>query len=105
MISKSIGFRLNGEVYEIRPIDVSTFFKVSNSLAKMDMLKSKEKIGQDELLNSYAEIFSLVCPEIKREMLDNMTHGQIGALFNLILECIMGKAQVDAEKKSQEMKE
>lgn len=98
LISRSVGFRFQGKLYEIKPLDLEEFFIVSNSLAKLDDLRTKKIKDEVTLLNAYQELFDgIVTPHLD---VKKMRYYQVAALFNLILECIMGKAQVDYEKKT-----
>jgi hypothetical protein len=99
IISETVGFRFEGKVYEIPPLTLETFIIAVQHLAVLDGLKNKEKVTPEELLSAYTNLFSLVCPKVTRATVETMGHQRIAALLGLIIEVIMGKATLDAEKK------
>jgi hypothetical protein len=64
----------------------------------MDALRKQEKISAGELLTAYAEVIGAMCPEITKDHINCMTQAQVGALFQLVLDCISGR--VGSEKKN-----
>ena len=104
LVAKPIAFKWGGEKYTIRPFTTEQFFKFSQSLNELDKLakqkgQSDTSVLLDEWVSAYVKMFRVACPEITREDVEEMTQGQVAALFNLILECVAGKAQADIEKK------
>lgn len=99
LISRKVGFRFKGNVYNIQPLELRQFLAVANTLARLDDLRVKKSKDERGLLNAYQDLFDkTVEPRI---VVEDMHYVQVSALFNTVLECIMGKAQVDYEKKSQ----
>lgn len=100
IISEPVFFKLHGKVREIRPISTAGYLKYVNSLAALYELKDKQTVSADELIDRYFELVSAVCDDFTREDIEEMGQQQIGALFQLILDTISGKSQVEAEKKT-----
>lgn len=95
---KPFAFKLAGMIHVIKPMNVVQFVEVTEALAHLDSLKSK-KCSKEELLAAYDNLFGRVCGSVTREMLENMNSSQVAALLNTIIEFIMGKAHLEAEKK------
>lgn len=100
VLVRTVSFRYQGKSHEIKPLSFENFLHVTNALAEIDLLRQKEVLTEDELINAYAKIFGLVCPSIKRKHVENMSQTQVAALFNLVLSHIMGKPKFEEEKKS-----
>lgn len=99
---RHVGFRWKGIIYQIPPLEFETFLRVMNQCAVLDELRTSKKLSEEQLTTAYFQLFvqMQITPAIKRQDIKTMHHTQIAALFNLIVEVIMGKAQVDYEKKS-----
>lgn len=95
LIEKPIGFTFQGKTHVINPITTATFFKVANALSAMDALKNKGDYSKDDLVGVYLGVFSSVCDTIGRKEIESMTQAQAGALLQIILDCVVGKAQVE----------
>jgi hypothetical protein len=104
---KEVAFKWRGRKYLIRPMTTEQFFNLSRQLVELDKLTHVKDDNGDALLGrwaaAYAKLFKIACPEITLNDVEDMTQAQIAALFNLILECVAGKAQVDIEKKKREL--
>lgn len=103
LISKPVGFRLLGRVHAIKPMSTEQFLVVSNELGKIDSLirRARESgVSSDYAVDRYFKLFSACIDTITKEDLNKMTYPQIAALFQLILNCVNGKAQVEEEKKN-----
>ena len=99
LISNDVGFIFQGKTHRIKAITTENFFNVTNAIAKLDSMRNG-KYTKADLLGTYAGIFSSVCDTIGPSDIENMTQAQVGALFQLILDCVTGKSQVtDLEKK------
>lgn len=98
----SVAFRWKNRTYVIPPLELEFWLKAMNELAKLDALRAQSQLPEHQLLDAYHMLFFRmgITPELKRSEVQTMHHKQIGALVNLIAECVMGKAQVDYEKKS-----
>ncbi len=101
ILTREVAFRFQGRTYLIPPMPVSQFLQATGALAKCDLLRKKEEVSKDELLDAYHAVFQAVVKGgVKRDVLEKMSVQQIAALYNLVLEQIMGKAFLDGEKKS-----
>lgn len=100
LIAEPIAFRFDGKTHLINPISTKEFFRVTANLAKMDELKAKSEVSAEELIDAYTNLISSVCETIGRKEIENMTQAQVGALFQLVLDCVTGKAQAGTEKKN-----
>lgn len=98
LISKTVGFKFQDAIYGIKPLDMNEFLLVTNELAKLDALKTNKIKEVDQLLDGYQGLFD-ACLD-KQIDVKTMRYTQVTAVFNLILECMMGKAQLEMEKKS-----
>lgn len=103
LIAKPIYFRWNGKAHEIKPISTKEFLVLTEKLNQMDQLRKQAEIPMDDLVDSYSDIISVVCDSIQRSDILSMTQAQVSALFQLILDCMTGKAQVDIEKKKNQV--
>lgn len=105
--SRTIGFRFNGKIHRINPLSVDKYVEATFAMAGIaDMIASKKRLkSESQLLDAYEAIFSILCPSVKRADLNEMSVQQIGALYNTVLEQIMGREQFEAQKKSQSLAE
>lgn len=101
ILSRTVGFKYEGKIFEIPPLSLEMFLLAVQGLATLDHLKTKEDVGIDELKAAYLKLFGVVCPRVTMKIVESMGHQQIAALLNLVIEVIMGKATLDLEKKSQ----
>lgn len=106
LISEPIAFKFGGRVHLIQPIQTSEFFVITNKLAKMDLLRAKSEISKEELLKAYEDVICSACKTIKPKDIASMTQTQLAAIFQLILDCLTGKAYIESEdeKKNSQMK-
>lgn len=101
LLVKSVWFTFGGRAHKIPPLSNADFLKAMNALAELDLLRHQKRVKSiDELEAAYLGVFSVVCPTITKEDVKEMSQQQVAALMLLVQETIMGKAQVDAEKKS-----
>jgi hypothetical protein len=104
--SHSVGFVLHGKTHIIRPVKVKEFYAAISKLATFGELQKKEKLSEDEVSEKYLEIIQTLCDTITLKDIKECTDPQIGALFQLIVNSILGKSQAQgipmeaAEKKS-----
>lgn len=98
LLDESIGFRLHGKDHDIRPISAKEFFKFTNAYARLSELSETKEIPAEKLIEGYYEVFSSVCDTITLEDVKQMSLAQVGALFQLIIETVSGRAQVDQKK-------
>lgn len=103
--SRTIGFRFNGKIHKIKPLPVDKYIEATFAMAGIaDIVANKKKLkSESQLLDAYEGIFSILCPSVTRADLNNMSVQQIGALYNTVLEQIMGRDQFEAQKKSQSL--
>ena len=98
LIEQRVSFKLHGKVHEIKPISSKDFLIFTNNLSKLMELKDKNKIEAEELIEKYHGLISSLCDTIKIEDIESMTQPQVGALFQLLLDSVTGKAQATAQK-------
>jgi hypothetical protein len=96
LIAEPVAFRFGGKTHLIKPMSTSEFFSVTAKLGKMEELRSKENLEVKELIDAYYGLFSAMCTSLKRSDIESMSQVQVGALFQLMLDCIMGRAQGDS---------
>lgn len=101
LVSEPIGFRLQGKVHLIKPLDNKTFLKVVNELAKLDVLRSTPNPEMKVVIDGYTSLFQSVCDTITKQIVSDMNAHQIAALFQQIVDQITGRAfKSEAEKKN-----
>lgn len=98
LITERVAFKFGGQTHYINPITTAEFFKVTSEMAKLDSLKVQKEVSAKELIDSYTALIGSVCETITRDHISSMTQAQVGALFQLVLDCVTGKAY--AEKKT-----
>jgi len=97
LLGEPIAFRLHGKVHEMKPLSTQDFLKYTGSMMELLNLKDKSNVTADELIDHYHEMIQAVCKTVERKDIEDMNQQQIGALFQLILDTVSGKSQVDAE--------
>jgi hypothetical protein len=102
ILGEETSFRFKGVEYKLAPVTAGAFMKYSNALARVQDLYSKKEISEQEVIETYCEIISSVCPDFTKEMLLDMTKMQVAALLQLVLDFTQGKVahNSDVEKKS-----
>lgn len=106
LVAEPIAFRFKGRVHEIKPISTIELLKFTNAFATLQALSAKSgTVSVEELVSAYAEVISSVCPSITRADVEEMTQAQVGALFQLVMDSVTGKAHAspgsnDGEKKN-----
>lgn len=98
--TRTVGIRHAGKLYVIPPLETEQFFQVSIAMTHLASLRDKAKVTPEELMEGYAGVFRIVCPSISRKVMDGMSYPQIAALYNAIQGIIVGRENLDAEKKS-----
>jgi len=101
LVNEEVAFRLQGKTFYLKPLSAGEAFVVWQNLAKLDAMKSKNEVTFTEVLDFYAEMFSSVCPDIKRKHVEEMSQAQCAALLQLILDTVTGRVFADAKKKAQ----
>ena len=107
LVSEPIAFRFNGEIHEIKPVTTIELFSFTTAFAEIQEISSRgEQVTVSELVDAYARVISSVCPTITRAHVEDMTQPQVGALFQLVMDSVVGKAHAqpgvepeDAKKK------
>lgn len=99
-----VAFRFMGRLWIIKPFTTEQFFQFNQSCNELDRLsKQKDVSSKDKLLDewvtAYHKVFRIACPELERKHVEQMNTQQLGALYQLIFDCVTGKAHADAEKK------
>jgi hypothetical protein len=100
--SRTIAFRFNGKVHLIEPLSVDKYVEATAAMAAIgELITSKKRIKSEaQIMDAYDAIFSIMCPSVRRADLNDMSVQQIGALYNTVLEHVMGREQFEAQKKS-----
>jgi hypothetical protein len=93
LISETIAFKVHGKIHKIKPITVEEFVKFSLALSDAQTLQTAESVKTNDLIDVYLKIFQAVCDTIERKDIESMTQPQVGALLQLVVEAVMGKAQ------------
>lgn len=94
ILAEPKAFQWRGKTHVIRPIDTLTFLKVTNEMAKIQALIGQDgKPSHKEVIEAYAGVFSSVCDTISKKDVLEMTQAQVGALFQLVVDCVTGRAQ------------
>lgn len=94
MLTESIAFKLHGKVHRINPITVEEFYKFTKAFSLVGGLKA-EGISPAEAVTLYHEVISSVAPSVSRKDIEDMTQSQVGALLQLVIEAVTGKAYTD----------
>lgn len=103
LISAPIYFKLQGKTHQLEPITVERFLELMQGMNVMDILRQKhakgDTVSKEELYAGYSEVFKAMCKTVGRAEVNQMTESQIGALFQLVLNCVTGKAYVEETQK------
>lgn len=94
MLTESIAFRLHGKVHRINPITVEEFYKFTKAFSLVGGLKA-EGISPAEAVTLYHQVISSVAPTVSRKDIEDMTQSQVGALLQLVIEAVTGKAYTE----------
>jgi len=105
LISDDIAFRFGGKTYKIKPLEAGEAFIVWQNLSKLEGLTKRDEVTFTEVLDFYTDLFSSVCPEIKRSDVEQMSQPQCAALLQLILDTVTGRVFSESKKKVGMMRE
>jgi hypothetical protein len=104
LISNPVGVILHGKKRIIKQMTTNHFLVVSRELHELDMLRrrseSNEVLDEKEVAQKHCDLFKSCVEPFDSYDMDKMTYPQIAALFQVILDCVGGKAQVVEEKKN-----
>lgn len=100
MVAHPVAFRLHGKVHSIKPISVKEFYAFTNAVISLQALESAEQLTPSQVIDLYQRLIQSVCETVSRADIEQMTQAQCGALLNLIVECVTGKAQVEESKET-----
>jgi hypothetical protein len=104
MVAMPVAFRLHGKVHYIKPISVREFYAFTNAMISLQGLEKAEHVTPQQIIELYFNLIRSVCDSVARPDVEKMTQAQCGALLNLIVECVTGKAQVEKEAGAEEKK-
>ena len=100
LVDTPVAFKFQGETHVINPLTAGEFLQVYEAFAKIEILVNEKNITAQEVVEAYTELFSSVCKTITKRHVEEMTQAQSAALFQLVLQSVTGKAQVEAQKKN-----
>lgn len=104
ILAKPVAFRFAGKIHVIKPIQTKEFYSLANATAELWALRDAKNITPDQLIDRYYALISSVCPSIKRKDVEGMTQAQVTALYQLIMDTVMGRQQAkdqqDEKKKT-----
>lgn len=103
MVARRIGFRWNGKVHFIAPMELETFLVTMNELQSFSKTMIKAQKGEITFRDCMKDIHrtvASVCSTISLDDLMSMTFAQVNALNALIVKTVTGEAH--AEKKTQQ---
>jgi hypothetical protein len=98
MVVQPLAFRYGDRVHFIKPVDVQNFLIVTERIAVLDRMQKAKELSGAELVRAYADLIASMCDTIKIDDVRKMSQAQVGALYQLILDAVTGRAY--AEKKS-----
>lgn len=101
MIAEPVAFRFQGKTHLIRPVSTVELLKYAQAGERVKTVMKDSDASKDEVIDSAFQVIASVCDTIRRKDMEAMTQPQVGALLNLVVECVTGKvyARVDSEKK------
>lgn len=106
ILGRTVGVRFHGRVYRIPPLSFEEFLIATNALAELEKLGKERIVSIEQVRQAYVGLFQICCPEIvKDKNFSELTNQQFAALYKTIFEQLMGKPELDAQKKSQESRE
>jgi len=94
MIAESIAFKLHGKVHRINPITVEEFYRFTKAFSIVSGMKP-DSLSPAETLTMYHEVISSVAPTVTKKDIEDMTQAQVGALLQLVIEAVTGKAYTE----------
>jgi hypothetical protein len=104
ILAKPVAFRFAGRVHTIKPIQTKEFYALANATAELWALRDAKELTADQLIDRYTALISSVCHSIRRKDIEGMTQSQVTALYQLIMDTVMGKTQAsdqqDVKKKT-----
>lgn len=101
IIGRTVGVRFHGRVHRIPPLSFEAFLSAVNALAELELLGKKKVVSIEEVRQGYIRLFQICCPSIVKDSdFSELNNQQMAALYKTVFEQIMGKPEMDAQKKS-----
>lgn len=105
LISQPVAFKILGVTHVLNPPSTLDFYKFIKALGELYTLEQNSKTA-DEIVDLYYRIISPIVPTISKSIVQKMTIQQANAVFNFVVETVVGKKssidEIDAQKKSLE---
>lgn len=100
ILADPVYFKWDGKNHAIKPMSTKQYLRVLDKYSDLfSMNKAESKPTEEELQNGFGDLFSMCIDTIGRKEVARMTPVQVGAIMQLIIEAITGKAQADTVKK------
>lgn len=96
MVLEQRGFRFNGKVYMVKPMKHKIWLGVCNELAALNLIANSGKpFDRAQVRKTYWKLISKAVDGLSSAAVEQMTDAQMGALVQLVIECVTGKAYVE----------
>lgn len=101
LIVEPVEFKLLGVTRVIKPIDLASMLKFTNSMSEIGELATKKDASSKEILEAYYSIFTSCIEPFSMDDLKAMSTAQLMSLYALMLRRIYGEdlAETYGQKK------
>src|SRR5689334_17326762 len=83
-------FSLHGVDHEVCPPSMGDWFEIVNSNQNLWSLKDREKLTTDEVVDSYFELLSKMCPTLTKDDIRKSKQWQLTALWQIGVDMMNG---------------
>jgi hypothetical protein len=99
MVAESVWFTLNGKDWEIAPMDMMAYLKFVNGYQEYCNWEVSEKeITAELVIDKTLTLVKTAVPKMTKKDFGSLNSQQIGALIQIIMETVTGRAH--AQKKN-----
>jgi hypothetical protein len=99
MLGDLPGFRFQGRIYRVKAMNTAVWLQLCNELAGLNLRMKDSGFDRAEVRKRYSSLLGKAVDGIRFEDVDRMTDAQLGAVVQLVVECVTGKAYVEDPKK------
>lgn len=106
IVAEPVPFRFHGKIHYLKPVNLDDFLKFTNYQASLINALKDDAAGLTplQLATKYHNVISSLCDSITIEDIMSMEQVQIAALYQLIMDMVLGQVDTgDGKKKRQKI--
>jgi hypothetical protein len=94
-----VPFKVGGEVHVLNPLTTAQFYEFTKGLVQFQAAQ-QDSLTPNQIVDIYSGLITPLIPTLTRKKIGDLTIQQANAIFNMVMETVLGKNHVQgAEKK------